>query len=169
MTAVHLPEPDYLHARGVSLAMLTSGAWEEVAPFVEFMGYTVPWYSVRDAPEPIGQRMGHLSCFLRRGEDVFLTYSTTGRGMERFDASLGLLDVTPYGRREGWQDDPHGWPPPIESGAPEGGNGSPISVFWRTDSAGRPSWGPESRPAAQWRRPGVRPADSLGREDSPLH
>lgn len=169
MTAVHLPEPDYLHARGVSLAILTSGPWEEVDPFVGFMGYTTPWYSVRDAPEPIGGRMGHLSCFLRRGDDVFLTYSTTGRGTERFDASLGLLDLTTYGRREGWQDDPQGWPPPIESGAPQGGHGAPISVFWRTDASGRPSWGPQSRPVPQWRRPGVTPADSLGREHSPPH
>ena len=29
----------YLRARGVSLAVLTSGPWDEVAPFVEFMGY----------------------------------------------------------------------------------------------------------------------------------
>ena len=38
----------YLRARGVSLAVATSGPWDEVAPFVEFMGYTEPWYSVRE-------------------------------------------------------------------------------------------------------------------------
>src|SRR3954463_2053423 len=37
----------YLDARGVSAAVLTSGDWNEVAPYVEFMGYTVPWFSVR--------------------------------------------------------------------------------------------------------------------------
>ena len=46
------------------------------------MGYTQPWYPVRDADEPIGGEMGHVSCFLRDGDRVFLTYTTTGRGTE---------------------------------------------------------------------------------------
>src|SRR5437667_2428458 len=45
-TAWVLKDAVYLNARGVSLAILTTGRWEEVAPFVEFMGYTQPWYSV---------------------------------------------------------------------------------------------------------------------------
>src|SRR3954447_11329324 len=43
----HMRDAVYLNARGVSFAVLTSGPWNEVAPFVEFMGYTQPWYSVR--------------------------------------------------------------------------------------------------------------------------
>lgn len=46
-TAWHLRDAVYLNARGVSYAVLTTGPWEEVAAFVEFMGYTEPWYSVR--------------------------------------------------------------------------------------------------------------------------
>jgi hypothetical protein len=37
----------YLEARSVLFAVLTSGRWDEVAPFVAFMGYAQPWYSVR--------------------------------------------------------------------------------------------------------------------------
>ncbi|MEV0867483.1 hypothetical protein AB0I24_05980 [Brachybacterium paraconglomeratum] len=40
MTAWHLHDASYLRAAGVSFAILTTGAWEEVAPFVAFMGYT---------------------------------------------------------------------------------------------------------------------------------
>jgi predicted dithiol-disulfide oxidoreductase (DUF899 family) len=47
---------------------------------------------------------------LHDGHRVFLTYSTTGRGNEPADGSLGLLDMTPYGRREAWEDNPEGWP-----------------------------------------------------------
>jgi predicted dithiol-disulfide oxidoreductase (DUF899 family) len=72
----------YLNARGVSFAILTPGRWDEAASYTEFMGYTQPWYSVRDADEPIGGEMGHVSCFLRDGDRTFLTYSTTGRGTE---------------------------------------------------------------------------------------
>ncbi len=100
----------YLNARGVSFAFLTSGPWDEVAPYVEFMGYTQPWYSVRGVEAPIGGRHGHIVCFLRDGDRVFLTYSTTGRGNERVNGSFGLLDMTPYGRGEAWEDNPEGWP-----------------------------------------------------------
>jgi predicted dithiol-disulfide oxidoreductase (DUF899 family) len=50
--------------------------------------------------------MGHIVCFLRDGDRVFLTYSTTGRGNEPINGSLGLLDMTPCGRGEAWEDNP---------------------------------------------------------------
>ena len=162
-TAWHLRDAAYLHARGVSFAILTPGRWDEVAPFVEFMGYTEPWYSVRDVAAPVGGEMGNLICFLRDGDRVFLTYSTTGRGNEPANGSLALLDMTPYGRREGWEDDPEGWPAPFDAGAPVGGRGAPISCAWRTDADGVPTWGPTSRPVPQWSRPGASPVDTLGR------
>ena len=82
-TAWHVKDAVYLNARGVSFAILTPGPWDEVARYVEFMGYTQPWYSVRGVDAPVGGEMGYLSCFLRDGDRVFLTYSTTGRGNER--------------------------------------------------------------------------------------
>ena len=59
---------------------------------------------------PSLRRRGHIICYLRDGDRVFLTYSTTGRGNEPADTSLGLLDMTPYGRGEAWEDNPEGWP-----------------------------------------------------------
>lgn len=153
VTAWHLRDAAYLHARGVSFAILTTGAWDEVAPYLEFMGYTQPWYSVRGVPEPIGGEMGNLACFLRDGDRVFLTYSTTGRGTEVGATSFALLDLTPYGRREAWQDVPANWP-----------QGEGACWYWRTDVDGRPTWGPTGRPTPQWTRPGAFPADTLGRQ-----
>jgi predicted dithiol-disulfide oxidoreductase (DUF899 family) len=154
----------YLYARGVSSAVLTSGAWNEVAPYVEFMGYTVPWFSVRGVEAQLLAEDGHFICYLRDGERVFLTYSTTGRGNEPADGSLGLLDMTPYGRREAWEDNPEGWPEGSDVGA-VGGHGAPICWYWRTDADGVATWGPTSRPTPQWTRPGATPVDTLGRED----
>ncbi|MEU0490095.1 DUF899 family protein [Nocardiopsis sp. NPDC006139] len=142
--AWHLRDASYLNARGVSLAFVTEGRWEEVEPFVGFMGYTQPWYSVRGLPEPVGGEMGYLVCYLREGERTFLTYSTTGRGCERVNASMGLLDMTPYGRGEAWEDKPEGWP--------EGGDSC---WTWFTDADGNPTWGPTGRPTPQWTRPGA--------------
>ena len=127
------------------------------------MGYTQPWYSVRGVAAPVGGEMGHLLCFLRDGDRVFLTYSTTGRGNEPANGSLALLDMTPYGRREAWQDDPEGWPEAPDAGAPVGGHGSPISCTWRSDADGVATWGPTSRPVPQWTRPGATSEDTLGR------
>jgi len=162
-TAWHLKDAVYLNARGVSFAILTAGRWDEVAAYIDFMGYPQPWYSVQGVGGPIGGEMGHIACFLRDGDRVFLTYSTTGRGNEPANPSLTLLDMTPYGRGEGWEENPAGWPPARQTGAPVGGHGWPISSYWRTDADGNADWGPTSRPVPQWTRPGATPVESLGR------
>ena len=162
----------YLNARGVTLAFLTPGQWEEVEPFVAFMGYTQPWYSVRGTDGLVGEDAGPIgtgtiACFLRNDDRVFLTYSTTGRGNEPADASLGLLDMTPYARGEAWQDNPEGWPEFPRADAPIGGHGQPICWYWRTDADGVATWGPTSRPTPQWTRPGAAPVNTLGRSSDP--
>jgi hypothetical protein len=100
---------------------VTTGRWDEVASYVEFMGYTQPWYSVRGADEPAS-------------------------------GFFGLLDMTPYGRGEAWQDNPEGWP-----------EGQGPCWYWRSDSDGNATWGPASRPVPQWTRPGATPVRTLGR------
>ena len=162
-TAWHVKDAVYLNARGVSFAFVTSGPWDEVAPYLEFMGYIQPWYSVRGVEAPVGTEEGRITSYLRDGDRVFRTYTTTGRGNEPVNPSLSLLDMTPYGRREGWQDNPEGWPAAPDAGAPVGGHGAPISTYWRTDADGVPTWGPTSRPVPQWTRPGATPEDTLGR------
>ncbi|MFF7198860.1 DUF899 family protein [Streptomyces sp. NPDC008079] len=152
VTAWHMKDAAYLNARGISWAVLTTGRWEEVPPFVEFMGYTEPWYSVRDVAAPVGGAMGHLTSYLRDGDRTFLTYDTTGRGTEAASGSFALLDMTPYGRREAWQDTPEGWPE---------GNGP--CWYWRADVDGNATWGPTGRPVPQWTRPGVTAEQTLGR------
>ncbi|GAA1315374.1 DUF899 domain-containing protein [Pseudonocardia xinjiangensis] len=151
-TAWHLKDAVYLNARGVSFAVLTTGPWDEVASYVEFMGYTQPWYSVRGVEEPVGGNMGFITCFLHDGVRVFLTYSTTGRGNEPVNGSMSLLDMTPYGRGETWEDKPEDRP-----------EGRPACWSWRSDAEGNATWGPTSRPVPQWTRPGATPVESLGR------
>ncbi|MEV6300181.1 DUF899 family protein [Actinoplanes sp. NPDC051861] len=149
----NMKDAAYLNARGVSFAILTAGAWDEVAPYVDFMGYTQKWYSVRGLEAPIGDSMASTACYLRDGDRAFLTYSTTARGNEPAAGFFNLLDMTPYGRGEQWQDTPEGWP-----------EGSHPCWYWRTDVEGNPSWGPESRPTAQWTLPGVTTPDTIGHD-----
>jgi predicted dithiol-disulfide oxidoreductase (DUF899 family) len=117
------------------------------------MGYAEPWYSVRDVAAPVGEPMGFLTSFLRDGDRAFLTYSTTGRGNEAVNASMGLLDMTPYGRGEAWEDNPEGWP-----------EGRHACWSWRSDADGNATWGQTSRPVPQWTRPGATPVQTLGRQ-----
>jgi predicted dithiol-disulfide oxidoreductase (DUF899 family) len=47
-----------------------------------------------------------LSVFARSGDDVYLTYTTTGRGLEPVMVYYGILDLVPSGRDEGVPADP---------------------------------------------------------------
>jgi predicted dithiol-disulfide oxidoreductase (DUF899 family) len=51
-----------------------------------------------------------LSVFFRLDDDVFHSYSAFARGVEGLTDSRALLDATPYGRQEDFEDSPSGWP-----------------------------------------------------------
>ena len=51
-----------------------------------------------------------LSVFFRLDGEIYHTYSTYARGVESLTDAYSLLDVTPYGRQEDWEDSPMGWP-----------------------------------------------------------
>lgn len=61
------------------------------------------------APVMKGDAHG-LSVFFRLGEDLFHTYSVYARGVESLTDAYRLLDLTPYGRQEDFEDSPEGWP-----------------------------------------------------------
>jgi predicted dithiol-disulfide oxidoreductase (DUF899 family) len=42
--------------------------------------------------------------------DINRSYFTTGRAAEDLSSVSGLLDITPFGRQEEWQDAPEGVP-----------------------------------------------------------
>ncbi len=136
----------------------------EVEGTVEVVGRSRSWTSSRAAGSSSStSTCGHLACFLRDGGRVFLTYSTTGRGIESANGSFGLLDLTPYGRGEAWEDIPEGRPVlgSVREGYP--GEGGQACWYWRTDADGTASWGEAGRPTPQWTRPGVTPEKTLGR------
>jgi predicted dithiol-disulfide oxidoreductase (DUF899 family) len=51
-----------------------------------------------------------MSVFFRLDAEVFHCYSTYARGVEGLTSSLSLLDLTPYGRQQDFEDSPPGWP-----------------------------------------------------------
>ena len=75
-------------------------------------------YNYRDKDELLAKQGPHLvkgeahglSVFFRIDDDVFHTYSAYARGVESLTDSYRLLDRTPYGRQEDFEDSPPGWP-----------------------------------------------------------
>jgi predicted dithiol-disulfide oxidoreductase (DUF899 family) len=107
----------------VGLAALadTDVSWATVSnmPLAQFerykaqMGWTVPFASSRGTSfaADCGSDGGfRLSVFLRDNEDVYRTYCTTSRGVDRLLFVNNILDLAPYGRQEDWEDSPVGWP-----------------------------------------------------------
>jgi predicted dithiol-disulfide oxidoreductase (DUF899 family) len=104
----------HLRARDTTFALVSRAPQDELLPFRARMGWDdIPWYTSLDEPFQeacgIGGGFG-LSVFLREGDDVFRTYFTSGRGVEGIGSVWGLLDRTPYGRQEDWEDAPEGTP-----------------------------------------------------------
>lgn len=82
---------------------------EKVAP-MEYNYKNKAELEARRGPGNLEGEDHGLSVFFRLGDDVFHTYSTYGRGTERLTDGYALLDVTPYGRQEDFEDSPPGWP-----------------------------------------------------------
>jgi len=102
-----------LAQNGVSWATVSNMPLAQIEAYTARMGWTLPFVSSHgtsfaDDCGAGGRFM--LSVFLRDGEDIYRTYSTTARGVDRLLFVNNILDLLPYGRQEDWEDSPPGWP-----------------------------------------------------------
>jgi predicted dithiol-disulfide oxidoreductase (DUF899 family) len=98
---------------GVAWVTVSNMPLEQIQRYKAQMGWTLPFVSSRGTPfaADCGADGGFmLSVFVRRGDEVFRTYNTTARGVDRVLFINNILDLTPYGRQEAWEDSPPGWP-----------------------------------------------------------
>jgi predicted dithiol-disulfide oxidoreductase (DUF899 family) len=103
----------HLHARDTSFSLVSRAPFERIDAYRQRMGWTIPWYSsansdfnrdlhlTRDDGEIFG-----LSVFVTDGDRILRTYFTSGRGVEALGSVWTLLDLTPLGRQETWEDSP---------------------------------------------------------------
>jgi predicted dithiol-disulfide oxidoreductase (DUF899 family) len=82
---------------------------EKVAP-VEYNYRNKAELEANKVPNAITGEEHGLSVFFHMGDDVFHTYSAYARGTEALTDSRALLDMTPYGRQQDFEDSPPGWP-----------------------------------------------------------
>ena len=106
-----------LQVRNTQFVMISRAPLEKLLAYKTRMGWEHPWYSAFDTDfnqdfqvtVDGGERHG-LSVFFRIDDDIFHTYSTHKRGCESLSDVYRLLDTTPYGRQEDWEDSPAGFP-----------------------------------------------------------
>jgi predicted dithiol-disulfide oxidoreductase (DUF899 family) len=104
---------DRLASAGVSWATVSDMPLAQIEAYKARMGWTLPFVSSRGTSFSADCGAGDgfmLSVFLRDGTDVYRTYSTTARGVDRLVFFHNILDLCPYGRQEDWEDSPPGWP-----------------------------------------------------------
>ena len=105
----HLAHPN---ARDTTFALVSRASQDRIRAFRERMGWEIPWYTdtlefqqAYDTTDWFA-----LDVFLRDGDRAFQTYRTRGRGVEAIGTVWSLLDRTPMGRQEEWEDTPSGRP-----------------------------------------------------------
>lgn len=107
----------HLNARNTSLALVSLAPLENIEAYKQRMGWSHPWLSSAkntfNADLGITTKEGEhhgVSVFLRDGEQIYRTYFATQRGGEPLGTVWMLLDLTPFGRQEEWEDSPAGRP-----------------------------------------------------------
>jgi predicted dithiol-disulfide oxidoreductase (DUF899 family) len=99
---------------GVSWATVSDMPLEQMITVWERKSWRgVPFASSRGTTFSADSEAGDgflLSVFLRDGDEVYRTYTTSARGVDRLVFANSIRDLLPYGRQEEWEDSPPGWP-----------------------------------------------------------
>ncbi|KAE8146858.1 hypothetical protein BDV25DRAFT_143310 [Aspergillus avenaceus] len=110
----HIPDLRHLWSRETSFVAVATAPLEKINDYKERNGWGFPFYSSAETQraweqaetqgEVVTWKPGNgyfgLCVFLKEGDEVFHTYSTTDRGMEGILTTYQLLDMTPLGRQE---------------------------------------------------------------------
>jgi predicted dithiol-disulfide oxidoreductase (DUF899 family) len=117
----------HLHARDTTFVLVSRAPLHKLEAFKRRMGWDeIPWYSDGNgdfgvefgfsppAPQPNEHQDGEIfgfNIFVRDDAGrVYRTYFTNWRGVEAIGSVWSILDRTPLGRQEEWEDTPRGRP-----------------------------------------------------------
>ena len=104
---------DVLADHGIAWATVSNMPIEQIDRAKAEHGWTLPFHSSRGTSFAADCGAGGgfmLSAFLRDGDQVYRTYATTSRGVDRLLFVSNVQDLSAYGRQEDWEDSPEGWP-----------------------------------------------------------
>ena len=106
----NIPRLASIQANDTSLVLVSRAPLAKLEDYKARKSWTIPWFSSfgsefnydfnvsGDQVETPG-----LSVFIREGDDVLHSYSTTGRGVDILLGTYNYLDLTPLGRQEEWE------------------------------------------------------------------
>jgi predicted dithiol-disulfide oxidoreductase (DUF899 family) len=103
----------HLHARDTSFCLVSLAPIQNIQKYKKRMGWNHPWVSSEntDFNPDMGLKTDNyygLSVFIHDDDNhIYRTYFTDGRGTEGL-TNMTLLDLTPLGRQEEWEDSPNG-------------------------------------------------------------
>jgi predicted dithiol-disulfide oxidoreductase (DUF899 family) len=98
---------------GVAWRTVSNMPLDQMVSYWDLKGWDVPFASSQGtqfADDCDAYEGFMLSLFFTDGTDVYRTYSTTRRGVDRMLFVYNVLDLAAYGRQEDWEDSPEGWP-----------------------------------------------------------
>lgn len=116
----------HLAHRDTAFACVSRASIEQIATYKTRMGWDFPWVSSGDSSfnydfgasasraqveagelvynletsQAMGPDSPSVSVFARQGDDVYLTYQVSARGLDLFNTAYHYLDITPKGRDE---------------------------------------------------------------------
>lgn len=103
----------HLHARDVTMVLLSPAPPDKLPAYAQRMGWNVPSFTIIgdefSADFGVSEYFG-INVFLRDGDDVYRTYFLEGPAVEGVGNVWSLLELTPFGRQQKDEDSPEGWP-----------------------------------------------------------
>lgn len=116
--ASHVADLRHVQQRDTTFAMASHASQEQITRLAGRMGWShIPWYTMLGRGTAVDFAADHgvdeyfgINVFLRDGDHLYRTYFVNGRGIEPFTPTRAMLDLTPFGRQENWEDTPPGRP-----------------------------------------------------------
>jgi predicted dithiol-disulfide oxidoreductase (DUF899 family) len=102
-----------VNERDISFVIASDMPLAQIQAYWQKQGWSVPFVSSHGSSFSVDCGGGEgflLNVFLRDRDEVYRTYSTTGRGVDILLFDDNIFDLTPFGRQETWEDSPAGWP-----------------------------------------------------------
>ena len=106
----NIPRLASIQANDTSLVLVSRAPLAKLEDYKARKNWTIPWFSSFgsefnydfNVSGDQGETPG-LSVFIREGDDVLHSYSTTGRGVDILLGTYNYLDLTALGRQEEWE------------------------------------------------------------------
>lgn len=102
----------HLNQRDTTYAIIGRAPVDQIDALKHRLGWTLPFYSTSGDLNRDFFNNGDfgLNVFFRHEGRIYRTYYSTDRGLEKLGTIWTLLDITPLGRQETWEDSPEGFP-----------------------------------------------------------